>query len=121
MNEAKLVDGDTVTNDKGGKQAHISARFDCIPPECLQLLAQCLGFGAQKYGKENWRQIDLEDHLCHAMNHLNLLRLGDRSEMHLVNALARITFALSISVQEGDHSDQYEHPEMREVLNGSTT
>jgi hypothetical protein len=105
-------DGQTVTNDRGGKQSFISARFDCIPPEVLRLLAQCLGFGARKYGRDNWRQIDLEDNIAHAMNHLNEWNRGDRSEPHLVNAMARITFALSQAVAAGWQEKDYIHPEM---------
>lgn len=106
------ADGQTVTNDRGGKQSFISARFDCIPPEVLRLLAQCLGFGARKYGRDNWRQIDLEDNIAHAMNHLNEWNRGDRSEPHLVNAMARITFALSQAVAAGWQEKDYIHPEM---------
>jgi hypothetical protein len=105
-------DGQTTTNEKGGRQSFISARFDCLPPECLRLLAQCLGFGARKYGKDNWRNIDLEDNLAHAMNHINEFRRGDTSEPHLVNAMARITFALAIAVSEGSQAPDYVHPEM---------
>ena len=106
-----VTDGQTVTNERGGKQSHVSARFDCIPPETLRLLAQCLGFGAKKYGKDNWRQIDFEDNLCHAMNHINEWRMGDRSEPHLVNAMARITFALSQAVASGEQDKTYVHPD----------
>lgn len=107
-----LQDGQTVVNEKGGKQSHLSARFDCLPPEALRLLAQCLGFGAAKYGKDNWRNIDLEDNLAHAMNHINEWRRGDRSEPHLVNTLARVTFALSLAVASGDQPPEYVHPDM---------
>jgi hypothetical protein len=114
VSQAKRVtgEGSTVVNDKGGKQSYIAARFDCLPPECLRLLAQCLGFGARKYGKENWRKIDLEDNIAHCLNHLNEFRRGDTSEPHLVNALARLNFALAIAVSEGVQSPDYHHPEM---------
>lgn len=106
------AEGQTITNEAGGKQSFIAARFDCIPPECLRLLAQCLGFGARKYGKDNWRQIPMDDNLAHAMNHINEFRRGDTSEPHLVNAMARITFALSLAVEGGEQAPEYVHPEM---------
>lgn len=112
MVEESKVDGQTVTNEKGGKQSYIAARFDCIPPECQRLLAQCLGFGAKKYGKDNWRKIELEDNLAHCLNHLNEFRRGDTSEPHLVNALARLNFALAIAVSEGLQVSDYHYPEM---------
>lgn len=100
-------DNQTYTNEQGGKQSFVSARFDCIPPVVLRLLAQCLGFGARKYGKENWQQIEQWDHLNHAMNHINEWNRGDRSEPHLVNAMARLTFALWQAVEQGQQSDTY--------------
>lgn len=109
---AALAEGQTEVNEAGGKQSFIAARFDCIPAICQRLLAQCLGFGARKYGKENWQKIPIEDNLAHAINHLNEWRLGDRSEPHLVNTLARVNFALWQAVQSGDQAEQYIHPDM---------
>lgn len=104
-------DNQTYTNEQGGKQSFVSARFDCIPPVVLRLLAQCLGFGARKYGKDNWKQIEQWDHLSHAMNHINEWNRGDRSEPHLVNAIARLTFALWQAVEQGQQPDTYIHPD----------
>jgi hypothetical protein len=104
-------DGETITNESGGKQSFISARFDCIPPVVLRLLAQCLGFGARKYGKENWKKIPIEDNIAHAQNHLNEWMFGDRSEPHLVNAMARVSFALWQAVDAGQQADTYVHPD----------
>lgn len=109
--EILTKDNQTYTNEQGGKQSFVSARFDCIPPVVLRLLAQCLGFGARKYGKENWKQIDQVDHLNHAMNHINEWNRGDRSEPHLVNAMARLTFALWQVVEQGQQPDTYIHPD----------
>lgn len=109
--ELKLKDGEKVFNDQGGSQAFVSARFDCIPPVVLRLLAQCLGYGARTYGDENWKKIPQKDHLNHAMNHINEWRAGDRSEPHLVNAMARITFALYQAVDACDQESVYIHPD----------
>jgi len=109
--DAVVADGQRVTNENVGSQSFLSARFDCIPPIVLRLLAQCLGFGARKYGKDNWKKIPIDDHLSHAMNHINEFRRGDNTEPHLVNAMARITFALSCAVDEKLQDDQYTHPD----------
>ncbi len=101
----------TVVNEQGGKQSHLDARFDCIPPVVLRLLAQCLGFGARKYGKDNWKNIPQWDHLNHAMNHINEWNRGNRDEPHLVNAMARLTFALWQAVDSNDQPDTYLHPD----------
>ena len=97
-----IREGQTITNEQGGKQSFIKARFDAIPPIVLKLLAQCLGFGLRKYGKDNWKQIPKEEHLAHALNHINEWQLSDRSEPHLVNAMARLSFALWWAVEDGE-------------------
>ena len=106
-----MIEGETVTNEAGGKQSFLEARFDCIPPIVLRLLAQCLGFGARKYGADNWKKIPLDDNLAHAQNHINEFRLGDRSEPHLVNAIARLSFALWQTVEAGEQPKTYIHPD----------
>lgn len=101
----------TTVNEKGGKQAFLKARFDLIPPIALRLLAQCLGFGAKKYGVNNWKLLSIEDQINHALNHLNEWNAGDRSEPHLVNAMARLSFALTQAVESGSQEANYVHPE----------
>jgi hypothetical protein len=104
-------ENNTTVNEQGGRQSHLDARFDCIPPVVLRLLAQCLGFGARKYGKDNWKKIPQWDHLNHAVNHINEWNRGNRDEPHLVNAMARLTFALWQAVDSKDQPDTYIHPD----------
>jgi hypothetical protein len=110
-----MVEGETITNEKGGKQSFTKAMFSAVPPISLKLLAECLGFGARKYGVDNWKSIPIEDNICHALNHLNEWRLGDRSEPHLVNAMARISFALWHAVDQGDQPPTYIHPDESKI------
>lgn len=105
------TDGETVTNAQGGRQSHVAARLDLIPPEALLLLGECLGFGAEKYGEGNWQKIPERDHVNHAMVHLTNYLAGDRREMHLVNTLARVSFALWHAIEAG-HPKQYQHPDL---------
>ena len=111
-----MKDGETVVSELGGKQSFVSADFNCIPPVVLRLLAQCLGFGRRKYGYENWKNIPAEDNLNHAMNHINEWRLGDRSEPHLVNAIARLSFALWHAVDRKEQEPTYIHPDQRKPV-----
>jgi hypothetical protein len=104
-------ENNTIVNEQGGRQSHLDARFDCIPPVVLRLLAQCLGFGARKYGKDNWKNIPQWDHLNHAVNHINEWNRGNRDEPHLVNAMARLTFALWQAVDTKQQPDTYRHPD----------
>lgn len=106
------AEGTTITEPDGGKHSYTLARFDCIPAETQILLAQCLGFGAEKYGEDNWKGIPLEKNLGHAINHIQEFRRGDTKEPHLVNAYARLTFALWQAVDQELQDGEYVHPEM---------
>lgn len=104
----------TYVNELGGKQSHVAERMDLIPTRPLLLLAQCLGFGAAKYGDNNWHLVTEREHLNHAQIHITLWLDGDRSEPHLVNAAARIFFALWHAVKSGSQPAYYNHPEITE-------
>jgi hypothetical protein len=106
-----IVEGETVKNERGGKQSFTKAMFIAIPAISLKLLAECLGFGSRKYGFENWKNISISENLCHAMGHIVNWRLGDRSEPHLVNAMARLSFAIWQAVDEGEQPPTYIHPD----------
>jgi hypothetical protein len=64
------VHGDVVTNDKGGKQSHVDARYDLFPPAAWDVVAKVLGEGAKKYKEWNWLLIESQSHLNHALNHI---------------------------------------------------
>ena len=102
-----MKEGETTTNANGGKQAHVRARMDQIPAECLLLLGECLATGLERYGEGNWKKLTLEENLNHAMVHITRHRMGDMTEPHLVNALARINFALWQNVDSGNQPISY--------------
>lgn len=110
-----MKDGDLYVNEYGGRQSYVSCRLDLIPPENLLLLGQCLGFGAKKYGEWNWRQIPSQENLNHALVHIVKWLSGDRDEPHLVNAVARLNFALWHAIQNGEQGLEYEHPDASQV------
>ena len=103
---------ETVTNEHGGKQSHIAAAFDSIPPNALKLVAECFAFGRDKYGDTNWHKITVREHLAHSLNHVNEYRRGDIGEMHLVNNAVRSLMALERAVMDHDHDTDYWHPDM---------
>lgn len=95
-----------------GLQTHIEARFDCVDPVVMKLLAECRGFGVNKYGEHSHKKIPVSDHLNHAINHINEHRRNDKSELHLVNAICRLMFAISQLHEQGQYVDTYWHPDM---------
>ena len=71
-----------------------------ISPEWLDEIARGLTKGAEKHPGETWRTIPTNEHLARAMRHINLYRMGDRSEPHLVNASMRLMMAFAVSRNE---------------------
>ncbi len=100
---ASIADPDApmTTNEKGGSQSDIPVRFDLIDAKAMFEMAKVLDHGAKKYGANNWRLIDVEDHLNHLLMHTYAYLAGDRTDEHLSHILCRATFALGVSLQEG--------------------
>jgi Domain of unknown function (DUF5664) len=94
-------DAPVIANAKGGMQSKLEGRYDLIPGEALVRLANVVGLGARKYAVNNWRAIEYEAHLNHALMHLVALMNGDRSDDHLGHALCRLAFA--VATEDPDH------------------
>jgi len=81
--------GKTVTSKLGGKQSDIGARFDLVPSSALKLVAETMHEGEGKYGENNWRLIEAESHINHALAHLyGAIRVSDIGPGHLELSLA---------------------------------
>jgi hypothetical protein len=89
----------TTTNEKGGSQSDIPVRFDLIDARAMFEMAKVLDSGAKKYGTDNWRGIDINDHLNHLLMHTYAYLAGDSTDDHLSHILCRATFALGVSLQ----------------------
>jgi len=70
-----------------------SNEYRYISPAWLDAIAEGLTAGAVKHPGETWRQIPSAEHLARAMRHINLYRMGDRSEPHIINASMRLMMA----------------------------
>lgn len=93
---ADLVASETIhTNSKGGKQSYTPACFALLPPEAIATVAVVLGQGASKYGANNWRNINVQDHINHALQHL-FSYLSCNNETDLSHAATRLLFALEL-------------------------
>jgi len=93
----------THTNEKGGRQSHIPVRFDLIDGKALFAMAAVLHEGAEKYGENNWRLIEIEDHLNHLIMHAYAWLSGDQTDEHLSHALCRAMFAQGVDLQEDNN------------------
>jgi hypothetical protein len=92
-------DAPVTTNDRGGSQSQVDVRFDLIDARAMFEMAKVLNHGAKKYGANNWRNIDIDDHLNHLLMHTYAYLAGDRTDDHLSHILCRATFALGVELQ----------------------
>ena len=86
-------DEDKHVNAVGGTQTRLPVRCDLLPPESILRVSAVLAEGAKKYGANNWKLIDTNDHINHALTHLFRHLSGDRTEPHLSHAVCRCLFA----------------------------
>lgn len=100
INEIVSPDAPTTTNEKGGSQSEVNVRFDLIDAKAMFAMAAVLDHGAKKYGANNWRLIDIDDHLNHLLMHTYAYLSGDRTDDHLSHILCRATFACGVSLAD---------------------
>jgi hypothetical protein len=93
-------DAPTVTNERGGKQSKVLYRFDLLDPRAMFEMTKVLAEGAEKYGEDNWRNIDVRDHLNHLLVHTYAYLAGDKSDEHLSHIMCRAMFAQAVAIQE---------------------
>ena len=82
-------------DENGYGRSHLPYRFDLIDAEAMFKMAGILDAGARKYGVDNWRGMQTEDHINHALSHLYAFLSGDRQDDHLEHALCRVMFAVA--------------------------
>lgn len=77
-----------------------------VPPNALLAVARVLTFGAEKYGRDNWRQVENAEtrYLDAALRHINAYQRGEAvdpesGESHLAHAVCSLMFM--IELQEG--------------------
>lgn len=81
-------------------------RMDLLPPKAIFEVAKVLGFGAEKYGPENWRLLDnlqgryTAGALRHIFAHMDGEELDPESgTSHLAHALCCLLFKLEIELE----------------------
>lgn len=74
-------------------QATEDNEYRYISPAWLDDIAKGLTAGAVKHPGETWRTIPTDEHIARAIRHLNLARMGDKEDKHLINAAMRCMMA----------------------------
>jgi len=79
----------------GARRSDRKPRFDLIPFEFLESVAEVLTRGAARYGPYNWKRGRKDfflDAWNHAFVHLQKFKEGDRSEDHLGHLACNVAF-----------------------------
>lgn len=96
-------DAPLTANECGGKQSSTPYRCDLLPPLAVLEVARVLKHGADKYGRDNWRKISVDDHANHVLVHLLSHLAGDASDDHLSHAACRMLMSLEMALANGYH------------------
>ena len=96
-----------VTNVAGGNQSYVPRDYTLVPADALAQVARVLHDGCEKYGKDNWRLINSNDHLNHCLNHIYLYLAGNTQEDHLSHAATRLLMSLELECIKED-TDEYD-------------
>jgi hypothetical protein len=92
-------------NSQGGKQSKLNARYDLLPPNAIQRVAEVQHVGAVKYDKNgvvNYINIPSSDHLNHALGHVMKHQQGDTSEDHAGHAVTMMLLWLEMLIRESE-------------------
>lgn len=96
-----------MTNDKAYKADKGKLRFDLISPEFTKAVAGVLTFGAEKYGPNNWQNLEDPTNRYYAalLRHLNAFHAGEKYDKesgmsHLAHAATNIMFLMHFTQSE---------------------
>ena len=94
---------------KGIKYDQGKLRYDLVPVEAHEALAEVFTYGASKYGDNNWQGVESDRYIAALFRHINAWRKGERSDLesglhHLKHALTNIAILL--------HKDEAEFAKM---------
>lgn len=87
----------------GSKHDSGKPLMGAVPPNALLAVANVLTFGAEKYGRDNWRQVENAEtrYLDAALRHINAYQRGEAAdpesgESHLTHAVCSLMFMLEL-------------------------
>lgn len=86
-------------NERGGKQSDTPYAFHLLPPKAMFAFARDMEVGSHRYAKDNWKKIDIDEHLNHAMQHIFAYLAQDKQDNHLGHALCRLAFAVEMEIE----------------------
>lgn len=116
LEDLKINMDGLVVGDKGGKKCdkgkvELSLLFDA--PDALEVIARIQEFGKNKYGRTNWRTLDVQRHKDALLRHFNAISRGEdwddgeggTGQLHWGNICCNAIFILQIII---DKMNNYE-------------
>ena len=110
--------GNLMTTYKGIKYDGEKPKMNLLPPKAIMEVAKVLTFGAEKYGAENWKELeDLQNRytagaLRHIFAHMDGEKLDPETGLsHMAHALCCLLFKLEIELEDGESKEE----ELRET------
>ena len=107
-----------MTTYKGIKYDGEKPKMNLLPPKAIVEVAKVLTFGAEKYGAENWKELeDLQNrYLAGALRHIFAHMDGEKLDpetglSHMAHALCCLLFKLEIELEDGESKEE----ELRET------
>ena len=101
IGEEKKMDGE---KGRSFPQDTEKNEYRFIDAGWMDQVAYGLTAGDKKHPGETWRGIPAEEHIARAIRHLNMYRMGDRSDKHLINAYMRCMMAFCMDQQKDGES-----------------
>ena len=87
----------------GNKHDSGKPLMGAVPPNAVLAVAKVLTFGAEKYGRNNWRQVESAEtrYMDAALRHINAYQRGEAAdpesgESHLAHAVCSLMFMLEL-------------------------
>lgn len=103
LHSALSKDAPLEVTPQGGKHSKIGMAFHHLDAGLMLTLASILYQGGAKYGRNNWKNISVEDHLNHALTHIFGFLSGDTQDDHLSHAILRVMFAEIVRREGGPY------------------
>lgn len=88
-------------NENGGKQHFRPYRLQALPPKAIIEVGKVRweGFNKHGYGDDNYKLIDINEHINRALLHLMNYLDGNTDNEHLSHAATRVLMALELDIE----------------------
>ena len=94
-------------NEEGKKYDQGKTRWDTVPWKALMQVAEVMTHGANKYGDQNWRRVEIHRYFAAAMRHISAWRMGEITDAesgkpHLAHAACCLLIMMAKGTRASD-------------------